>query len=92
MSQSLTVPSSLNRAGFVRVAASYSFDGIIDEVRILDVARSGDWVWACWMNQGTNHRTFVTYDSVERTADHLQRSAGANLVRIRKTIDARDEP
>ncbi len=30
----LTVPSSLNRAGFVRVPASYSFDGIIDELQI----------------------------------------------------------
>jgi hypothetical protein len=29
-----TVPSSLNRAGFVRVPASYSFDGIIDELKI----------------------------------------------------------
>ena len=30
----LTIPSSLNRGGFVRVPASYSFDGIIDELKI----------------------------------------------------------
>lgn len=30
----LTTPSSLNRGGFVRVKASYSFDGIIDELKI----------------------------------------------------------
>ena len=34
-------------------------------VRILDVARSADWVWACWMNQGANHGTFATYDGAE---------------------------
>jgi hypothetical protein len=36
----LTVPSSLNRAGFVSVPASYSFDGIIDEPRIIPEALS----------------------------------------------------
>lgn len=29
-----TIPSSLNRAGFARVPASYSFDGLIDELKI----------------------------------------------------------
>ncbi|MEM7298608.1 MAG: LamG domain-containing protein [Bacteroidota bacterium] len=30
----LTAPSSLNRGGFVREVASYSFDGLIDEINI----------------------------------------------------------
>ena len=38
----LTVPSSLNRAGFVRVPASYSFDGIIDELKITGRVLSND--------------------------------------------------
>jgi len=38
----LTVPSSLNRAGFVRVPASYSFDGIIDELKIIRGALPGN--------------------------------------------------
>jgi len=33
-----TIPSSLNRAGRIRVPASYSFDGIIDEVKIFSYA------------------------------------------------------
>ncbi len=37
------------------------FDGIIDEVRISNVARSSNWVWACHMNQASNS-SFLTYE------------------------------
>lgn len=36
----LTVPASLNRGGFVREPASYSFDGIIDELKVASGVRS----------------------------------------------------
>ena len=38
----LTMPTSLNRAGRVRVPASYSFDGIIDELKIYKSCLSAD--------------------------------------------------
>ncbi len=37
-----TVPTSLNRAGRVRIPASYSFDGIIDELKIYTSCLSAD--------------------------------------------------
>jgi hypothetical protein len=33
---------------------SYFFDGMIDEVRISNIARSGDWIKLCYMNQKEN--------------------------------------
>ena len=36
------VPASLNRAGKVRIPASYSFDGIIDELKIYSTALTSD--------------------------------------------------
>jgi hypothetical protein len=38
----LTIPASLNRGGFSRVPASYSFDGIIDELKITSGALDPD--------------------------------------------------
>jgi hypothetical protein len=38
-----------------------TYDGSVDEVRVVDVVRSPDWIWACWMNQGDNHDGFVAY-------------------------------
>ena len=31
--------------------AGYAFDGSMDELRIAGVARSSNWIWACWANQ-----------------------------------------
>lgn len=39
------------------------FNGMIDEARIESVQRSSNWVWACWMNQGSN-ATFNVYTPV----------------------------
>ena len=44
------------------------FQGLIDEARVSTVARSSNWVWACFRNQGANHSSFVSYGSIERTA------------------------
>jgi len=41
-----TVPASLNRAGRVRIPASYSFDGVIDELKIYKSCLSADEVAA----------------------------------------------
>ncbi|MCK4751007.1 MAG: LamG domain-containing protein, partial [Bacteroidales bacterium] len=38
----LTIPASLNRGGFSRVPASYSFDGLIDELKIYPEVLSPD--------------------------------------------------
>lgn len=35
--------------------------GEIDEARVSTVARSSNWVWACYMNQGPNHESFAGY-------------------------------
>ena len=40
-----------------------SFVGLLDEARVSSVARSTNWVWASYQNQGTNHFSFVTYGS-----------------------------
>jgi hypothetical protein len=37
-----------------------------DEFRLDNVARSSNWVWACYQNQGANHSSFVEYGDVER--------------------------
>jgi len=41
------------------------FSGLMDEARVSTVARSSNWVWACWMNQGESHGVFTTYGSAE---------------------------
>jgi hypothetical protein len=41
------------------------FAGLLDEARLSSVARSSNWVWACWMNQGSNHSEFVTYGEAQ---------------------------
>jgi autotransporter-associated beta strand protein len=40
------------------------FTGQLDEMRVSSVARSSNWVWACYMNQGTDHEDFVAYGAV----------------------------
>jgi len=35
-------------------AYSFPFNGVLDEARLSNVARSSNWVWACWMNQESN--------------------------------------
>lgn len=41
------------------------FSGVLDDARIEWVARSSNWVWACWMNQKPGG-TFVGYSPVQR--------------------------
>ena len=51
------------------------FAGAIDEARLSSMARSSNWVWACWMNQGPHHGAFVIYKPVE-TIDARETSHG----------------
>ncbi|NLB54970.1 MAG: DUF2341 domain-containing protein, partial [Lentisphaerae bacterium] len=39
-------------------------DGMMDEIRVSTIARSADWIHACWKNQGLNE-SFVSYAPVE---------------------------
>jgi len=39
---------------------SYNHDGLLDELQISSVARSEDWVWACWTNQVSNSSFVVS--------------------------------
>lgn len=50
------------------------FDGVIDEVRVSSVARSSNWVWACWMNQGSND-VFIGYDTATLAPTNLKVNA-----------------
>jgi len=62
-----SLPNGLSiGAGYNTGSWSRYFDGMIDEVRISSVARSSNWVWACYMNQGSNS-VFNTYGQVIRT-------------------------
>jgi len=47
---------------------SQTFDGIIDEARIAHVARSPDWIRACWLNVASNGG-FQTYGGVANVSD-----------------------
>jgi len=43
---------------------TYDFDGSLDEVRISNVDRSANWIWAEWMNAASN-ATFSSYGPVQ---------------------------
>ncbi|MEJ2594234.1 MAG: LamG domain-containing protein [bacterium] len=47
----LTIPASLNRGGFSRVPASYSFDGLIDELKIHPLVLTPDVIRNSFMQQ-----------------------------------------
>lgn len=56
-------PSRIGNDGFNAVH-QYYFDGLIDEVRISKVARSGDWILTQYQNQ-SNLGTFITVGPLE---------------------------
>lgn len=69
LAASKTSPMTINITGdplFIgsKLGTGYFFDGTIDEVRMSRVARSSNWVWACWMNQASNS-AFAGYAMVE---------------------------
>ena len=67
--------SGLNNAGsaYTVKLGTYNgtgdcFDGIIDELRVSAVARSADWIRACWLNQRSN-TVFDVYGNVQGNFD-----------------------
>lgn len=54
--------------------------GIIDEARVSGIARSSNWLWSCWMNEGSND-TYYTVTPVESTTlPIVNNDAGASNV------------
>lgn len=45
-----------------------AFAGTIDEVRIADMARSSNWIWAAWLNVASNS-SLATFGAVQDTAE-----------------------
>jgi hypothetical protein len=43
--------------------STYFFHGLVDEMRVDSECRSGDWIWASWMNTASNG-SFLTFSSV----------------------------
>ena len=63
------------------------FDGTLDEARVSTVERSSNWVWACFMNQGTNHLSFVEYGAPE-VLSPFSSLAASNLTTTSATMGA----
>ncbi len=53
-----------NRLGPPRFRDPPNWHGTIDELRISNVARSADWVWACWMSQKDKLSSYGTVELV----------------------------
>ncbi|MDD4869986.1 MAG: LamG domain-containing protein [Kiritimatiellae bacterium] len=51
-------------AGMTENTGTYWFNGIVEEARVENVARSSNWVWACWMNTASNS-LFAGYGKIE---------------------------
>ncbi|MDD5522884.1 MAG: DUF2341 domain-containing protein [Kiritimatiellae bacterium] len=73
-----------NRAigGTVKLGTDYGsagtgahFDGAMDELQLSTVMRSSNWIWACFMNQGSNS-VFNTTNLAESTTLPLVNNAG----------------
>ena len=56
-----------------------SFAGSLDEIRICNVARSPEWLWACWMNQVSNS-AFARLGAVSGVAPCLSVRQGHDQV------------
>ena len=59
--------TTTHRIGGDNRGAPPNFHGLMDELRVSSVARSGDWLWACWKNQLAPDE-FASWGAVERLA------------------------
>jgi len=59
----IDTPTSHLFLGNMGNSNSYNTDGKLDEIRVSNVARSADWVWASFMSQGSN-TVFNSYGTV----------------------------
>ena len=68
-----TTYTARSLGGFAKIGCRYDygttahFDGALDEFQISNVPRSSNWIWACYMNQGSN-ALFNTASAVESTS------------------------
>ena len=53
-------------------------NGRMDELRIEDTARSPNWIWACYQNQGPNRNSFVGYGSLS-SGNNIQNLAPSGV-------------
>jgi len=65
MTQSLNTARPLRiGSGASEGAGAYWFNGMVDEVRVENIIRSSNWLWACMMSQGSNG-VFNAYGKIE---------------------------
>lgn len=64
-----------------RASDDYNFSGMLDELRIENVARSANWLWACRMNQASN-QLFSTYSSVTAALNVTSVDNGAGAANV----------
>lgn len=61
----------------------YRYDGRIDEVRLTGAERSSNWLWACYMNQGSNE----TFSTVLLGNPTIQSAAPSELTASSATLN-----
>ncbi len=59
-----TAAHNIYIGSWYKMATTFDFNGVIDEVNLSSVARGSNWVWASWANQVTNS-TFTAYGSAQ---------------------------
>lgn len=92
-STTLANDRSLNLGGGAGGTINSTFKGTMDELRLAASAKSADWVWACWMNQGDDHDTFSQYSAplLQRTIVNEAPSAvSSNDATCNATVNATD--
>ena len=52
---SLTYTNAPFRIGWDATVGARYWNGLLDEVRVSNVTRSSNWIWACYMNQASNN-------------------------------------
>ena len=82
----LTIPASLNRAGLVRVPASYSFDGIIDELRITEGARSPEKIAESYRKLNSTAKPQLTWRKLPHISTE-QEEFGAFYTKLKYDAD-----
>jgi len=50
---------------FSAASSTEYLDGLLDELRLSSLARSSNWVWACWMNMASNS-AFVAHGALQK--------------------------
>lgn len=71
----------------VQIGSSYA--GSMDEARIASAARSADWIFAEYQNQGPSHATFSSYGSaIDHAPPYTLWSEASGLTALNSAFDA----